>query len=245
MVAGNGPNVEMLLTFISACYYRQSVDDLYQSGCVLQCRCDIMLSDDTMPLMFTSCSLALLVDYVVCSYMLNELGVARTLLTCFSNRLLARLRCATATVEALMGVAFQWEAAVNTQLAAGNNSFLPSRAWFQQRFLRTSELHRLFDEGVQFVGFDEAWTLHPLVLDNFMAAADEHGVVTFSVGEVLQVTARTHEAWVRAGWHTRHGFAMPYWQHLQQQDQLVFLQLRCNHRLSGQQADLLQRVSGW
>jgi hypothetical protein len=71
-------------------------------------------------------------------------------------------------------------------------------------------------------------------------------VVTFSVGEVLQVTARAHEAcWVRAGWHTRHGFAMPYWKHLQQQDQFVFLQLRCNHRLSGQQADLLQRVSGW
>jgi hypothetical protein len=57
--------------------------------------------------------------------MLNDLGVARTLLTCFSNRLLTRLCSATATEEALMGVAFQWEAAVNTLLAMGNKAWLP------------------------------------------------------------------------------------------------------------------------
>lgn len=77
------------------------------------------------------------------SYTLNDLGVARTLLTCFSNRLLTRLRSATATVEALMGVAFRWEAAVNTLLAMGNKAFVPTRAWFQQRFLH-SRRHKRF-----------------------------------------------------------------------------------------------------
>jgi len=178
-----------------------------------------------------------------CSYMLNDLGVSRTLLTCFSNRLLARLRSATATVEALMGVAFQWEAAVNTQVASGNNAFVPTRSWFQQRFMRSSELYRMFAQGLQFIGFDEAWTIHPLVFDAFLAAADEHSVVTFSVGEALQVTARTEDGWVSRGWHTRHGFSMPYWQHLHGQDQLVYLQLRTNHRVSGSQAAMLQRVS--
>eukprot|EP00775_Hariotina_reticulata_P000382 gene382-623_t len=43
-------------------------------------------------------------------------AVTNTLLTCFSNRLLARLRSAKATVEAVMGVAFLWEAAAQTQL---------------------------------------------------------------------------------------------------------------------------------
>ena len=50
--------------------------------------------------------------------MLDALGVTRILLTCFSNRLLSRLWNAGGTVEALMGVAFRWEPAVNTGLAA-------------------------------------------------------------------------------------------------------------------------------
>lgn len=177
-----------------------------------------------------------------CRYLLEYLGVTQNLLTCFSNRLLARLRNATATVEALMGVAFQWEAAVRTHLATGNNTFVPTRGWFEQRFLRTSQLYRFIQGGVNFIAFDEAWTLHPLVLDCFVAAAHEYGVVTFSVGEALQITARTDEQWVARGWHSTHGFTMPYWQQLQQQGQVLFLHLTTNHRLCPHDAGLLRRV---
>jgi hypothetical protein len=180
----------------------------------------------------------------VCRFLLDHLGVARPLLTCFSNRLLVRLRNATATVEALMGVAFQWETRVRTQLASANTSIVPSRAWFEQCFLRSSPLYRHFQQGVTFLGFDEAWTIHPLVLDCLMAAAHESGVVTFSVGEALQITARTEPAWIQQGWHTTHGFAMPVWQHLQQQGSIIFLKLTENHRSSPSDAAMLRRVSG-
>jgi hypothetical protein len=174
--------------------------------------------------------------------MLDALGVTRILLTCFSNRLLSRLWNAGGTVEALMGVAFRWEPAVNTGLAAGNR-FAPSRVWFYQTFLRHSRLHKLVQRGLSFVGFDEAWTLHPLVFDALVGFLHEFGVPTCSFGEVLQLAARVEQEWIALGWHTAYGFDMPVWQQLQQRRQIVFLRLSRNHRLSPVDAQLLKRVS--
>ncbi len=188
------------------------------------------------------------IDFVVgfmsCRYMLEALGIARAVLTCFSNRLLGRLHGAEGTLEALMGVAFQWEALIKEALASRRVGFIPNQDWFRSKFLDRSRLSELLKDGVRCLAFDEAFTLHPLLVDVLLSMADDWGCMTFSAGEILQITARTDIKWMNAGWHEAYAFQMATWRSLEQAGRLVYLRLSHNHRLLPGQNAMLQRVSG-
>lgn len=123
----------------------------------------------------------------LCRYLLHRLGITRTLQTCFSNRLLMRLYAAEATLEALLGVAFRWEAHITAALSTIQHAFAPSYAWFYQTFFQNSRLAKEFTRGVTGVALDEAFTVHPLVMSSFIRFCEEYGIAIFLVGEALQV----------------------------------------------------------
>lgn len=152
---------------------------------------------------------------------MEKLNIMQPLLTCFSNQLLKRLYKSDNTVEALLGVAFKWEPPIHF-CSSGSfcTNFQPHYRWFCNKFLSKSPLLRLFNQGVGFVRFDEAWTLHPLIFSTLIQTAHEHGVMTLSAGE-LQISACVEAQWLAKGWHTCHGFHMLPWHNLHNTGQVL------------------------
>uniref|UniRef100_A0A383VQC3 Uncharacterized protein n=1 Tax=Tetradesmus obliquus TaxID=3088 RepID=A0A383VQC3_TETOB len=89
----------------------------------------------------------------VMSFLLQALGIADTISTCFSNRLLERLYRSEHTAEAWLGVAFRWEALLLAALTTINPTVWPDYGWFYVQF-----------------------TLHPLVMSALLAVCWEYGV---------------------------------------------------------------------
>jgi hypothetical protein len=91
--------------------------------------------------------------------------------------------------------------------------------------------------------YDEAFTLHPLILSVLVMFCDERRVVQLIFGEVLQINSKTDPEYEELGWHQSHAFLTPPWRQIQDGRRLPFVQLDRNHRLPPEQFQLLQRVS--
>jgi hypothetical protein len=100
----------------------------------------------------------------------------------------------------------------------------------------------MFKEGASLVAFDEAFTLHPLVVMVLLRLAAEYGVATYSTGEALQITAKKDPRYLSMGWHEMQPFQQEEWQELEREGRLLYVRLGTNHRLPPDQFKMLMRV---
>lgn len=99
-----------------------------------------------------------------------------------------------------------------------------------------------FRKGLTALLFDEAFTIHPLIMSCLITMCEDAGVPMVFVGEALQVTSKQDRRYLEQGWHERYAFMMLPWQRLEQSGRLLYVKLTGSYRLPQAQFDMLMQV---
>lgn len=187
----------------------------------------------------------------LCRYLLEQLHVCNPIVTCFSNRLLKRLYKADhGSAEALMGLAFHWEAELNRRLTAPGSTWVPSYDFFFSGFLANCRLMEMFTKGSNVVVLDEVYTLHPLLVDCLLRLLDSFHITCLFAGDPLQVRQKVDKQHLEhvtnrgaTQWLWDVAFKMPQWQRLHGDGRIMYLYLSTQHRFDAGESALMREVS--